>query len=156
MQLWGIQVYPRPAERAAGGFIGIRRRIGQGFGSGFFLIDAAEGDAAGAAAYWIGADFDGFFGCLPGGIDEFCRYGLAFEFQIVKSVSRHGIYLSASIRNYSCRFIIIEVLFKCPINVSTFWCESKGIQMRWMDSGATLVKFKSNQFKISHKIQTFQ
>ncbi len=91
IQLGRLRFYLGPAERAFSGIPGIRRRRGQNVSAGLLFFYAAEGNAAGASAKRMGADFNRPLHQLPGGINEFCRYGLACKCQLRMFVRRHGI-----------------------------------------------------------------
>ena len=91
IQLWRLRFHLGPAKRAIRSISGIRRRRWQGVGAGFLFFYTAEGNATGAPGKWIGADFNRMLRQLPGGVNEFCRYGLACKCQLRMFVWRHGI-----------------------------------------------------------------
>ena len=81
MQPGRLRVYLRLAKRTSVCLICIRRRVGQRIGSGFYFLNSAIGDAAGAPGNGMGADFNSAFCDFAGWIDKPCRNRLAFKHQ---------------------------------------------------------------------------
>ena len=71
-----------PAKGAIGCAGGIRRRQGQSVRADLLFIQAAEGQATGASANRMGADFDRSLHQAPARINEFSGYGPAFKYQL--------------------------------------------------------------------------
>jgi len=70
------------AERAFGGLVCIRWRLGQRIGGDFLFMDPAESEATGTSGDRICSDLNGPLHNLSGGINEFGRYGLTLKLHL--------------------------------------------------------------------------